>query len=258
MVVEVEDGVRILGVSGKRAADLLSRLAARGWLVRIRGKKAGAKYVITPWGPTAPSPILHNWFVLVREYMTPKPYYVSYYSAMALHNMTFQPINTIFISTPARPQKKMVAHVPVQLVSCQPQSLRWGVEDVWVTKQEQVKVSDLERTILDALDRPDYSGGVTELAKGLWVQRTSINWRLLMDYLHKMDRGAVYRRLGYLVETFRLKLPTPLAHRLHQQAHRYLGHVRLDPTLPHEGRYVPRWRLQVNVDPEELRRTAHT
>jgi len=40
-----------------------------------------------------------------------------------------------------------------------------------VTKQENVRVSDPERTIIDGLKQPQYSGRVTEVAKGLWMSR---------------------------------------------------------------------------------------
>jgi predicted transcriptional regulator of viral defense system len=35
-------------------------------------------------------------------------------------------------------------------------------------------------------------------------------------------------------------------------------YVRLDPALPAEGKRLRRWRLQLNVDPEELRAVVRT
>jgi predicted transcriptional regulator of viral defense system len=35
-------------------------------------------------------------------------------------------------------------------------------------------------------------------------------------------------------------------------------YVRLDPVLPAEGKRLRRWRLQLNVDPEELRAVVRT
>jgi predicted transcriptional regulator of viral defense system len=44
----------------------------------------------------------------------------------------------------------------------------------WVTKQESVEISDLERTILDGLRHPEYCGGITDVAKGLWMRHDDV------------------------------------------------------------------------------------
>ncbi|MDP3283910.1 MAG: hypothetical protein Q8M56_05745, partial [Desulfobacterales bacterium] len=61
--------------------------------------------------------------------------------------------------------------------------------------------------------------------------------------------GAVIRRLGYLMELFEIGTPKtrePLRERLTETV------VRLDPLLPPGGKFLHRWRLQLNVTPEEL------
>ena len=61
--------------------------------------------------------------------------------------------------------------------------------------------------------------------------------------------GAVVRRLGYLLEHYGLadaSVLEPLRGML------TATYQRLDPLLPAEGAFLSRWRLQVNVTPEEL------
>jgi Nucleotidyl transferase AbiEii toxin, Type IV TA system len=53
--------------------------------------------------------------------------------------------------------------VPYRFVYAAPSAL-WGSEPFWVTPYERVTASDLERTILDGLARPDLCAGVSEVA----------------------------------------------------------------------------------------------
>ena len=71
--------------------------------------------------------------------------------------------------------------------------------DHWVTKQEKVKVSDLEKTIIDSLYLPEYCGGIPEAAKGIWMRRQDLNMDRLIESTLRMDVGAVVRRWGYLL-----------------------------------------------------------
>jgi len=59
----------------------------------------------------------------------------------------------------------------------------FGTTRHWVTKQEWVDISDPERTVIDGLRQPEYCGGVTEVAKGLWMRHTDLRrpgwWTML-------------------------------------------------------------------------------
>ncbi|MBI2526661.1 MAG: hypothetical protein HYV93_11815 [Candidatus Rokubacteria bacterium] len=41
-------------------------------------------------------------------------------------------------------------------------------------------MSDLERTVIDGLHRPEYCGGLTEVATGLWLPREKVDVRRLV------------------------------------------------------------------------------
>jgi predicted transcriptional regulator of viral defense system len=59
----------------------------------------------------------------------------------------------------------------------------------------------------------------------------------------------VIRRLGYLMETCRIGENGGLARLRGKLTSTY---CRLDPVLPAEGRFLARWRLRLNVSPEEI------
>lgn len=102
---------------------------------------------------------------------------------------------------------------------------------------------------------PEYCGGLTELAKGIWMKKEELDGNKLVAYALRMDIGAVIRRLGYLMELFQIGSPKarePLRERLTETV------VRLEPLLPAGGKFLHRWRLRLNVSMEELLAAAKT
>jgi predicted transcriptional regulator of viral defense system len=112
-----------------------------------------------------------------------------------------------------------------------------------------VKVSDLERTVIDGLRQPEYCGGLTEVAKGLWMRHQQVQITKLVEYAHRLGVGAVIRRLGYLLELYGLAPEADLATLRKSLTKTYDP---LDPILPKVGPHLKRWRLQLNISPEEL------
>ena len=126
--------------------------------------------------------------------------------------------------------------------------MEWGVEDVWITPSQKVRASDLERTIIDCLDRPDLCGGISEIAKGIWVKRNDIDYQKLTQYANRLNRKSVAKRLGFLLETYGLgqEILSGLKDLLSP------SYTLLDPTLEDTGRFLSSWKIRVNIDPEEL------
>jgi len=65
----------------------------------------------------------------------------------------------------------------------------------------------------------------------------------------------VIRRLGFLLETSGAAAPADLDRLLARLTATY--HL-LDPGLPAEGHHVARWRLRLNVSPQELEAARST
>jgi predicted transcriptional regulator of viral defense system len=131
----------------------------------------------------------------------------------------------------------------------------FGLMDRWVAQQEKVRISDPERTILDGLRMPEYCGGLTELAKGLWIRKPDLKAVRLVDYALRMDVGAVIRRLGYLMELYDIGAP---ADRDRLRSKLTDTYANLDPLLPAEGKYLRKWRLRLNVSSDEFLSTVRT
>ena len=70
-----------------------------------------------------------------------------------------------------------------------------------------------------------------------------------------VDIGAVYRRLGYLLELFETEETGQLELLQKKLTATY---ALLDPVLPPEGKFIARWRLRLNVSPEEIKAIIQT
>jgi predicted transcriptional regulator of viral defense system len=244
-VFRLEDVREITGLSETSARSFVRKLVDRGVAARL---KPGL-YVLVPFELGRERQYPGNPLIVAREIMHGEEYYLSHATAMEIHGMTTQPHLVVLVSTP-KPRRPVTAlGVEFRFVRCQRKHL-FGLTEHWATKQEKVRVSDLERTIIDGLKQPEHCGGLTEVAKGLWMRRQDVNADRLVRYAQRIGVGAVVRRLGYLLETYEMAAP-PELYRLRSGL--TATYVRLDPVLPAEGKHLRRWRLQLNVDPEELR-----
>lgn len=162
--------------------------------------------------------------------------------------MVTQPQLAIFASSSKRLRSRTLHGTEFRFVYVQPQHY-FGAVKYWVTKQECVDISGLERTVNDGLRQPEYCGGITEVAKGLWMRHGDMQARRLVDDALRMTTGAVLRRLGYLLEFYAIAPRSELARLRNALTGTY---VPLDPMLPKEGPHLRRWRLQLNITPQEL------
>ena len=177
--------------------NLMARLVKRGLIARIKS----GKYLILQTG--AENTQLKNWPIIAREIIAPNSYFISHYSAMRLHGMTSHVALDVYLTTPARIPNKKLQDIRYHFIFSKKEHF-WGLTTHWATKQEQVQVSDLERTILDGLDRPDISGGMIDVVRGIWAKQKEIDWVKLAADAKKFKTKAAAKRLGFIIETLKM------------------------------------------------------
>lgn len=121
----------------------------------------------------------------------------------------------------------------------------FGTQVVWREKT-RVLVSDPARTMVDILDEPSIGGGIRHIAEILNVYFAADNRddSQLIQYIHRVGNRAVFKRLGYLLETLGLEAPTLIETCTKEMS---TGISLLDPTSPAKGQVFRRWNLRVNV-----------
>ncbi len=244
LIFTVKDAQAVTGSPLPAVHSLVSGLVKKKWLIRL----VQGKYLIIPLEAGERGEHTEDWFVIAKNLIEPKPYYLSHYSALDVHEMLTQPALTVYISTPIRRIPKRVLGATFQFVFTKPEDL-WGIEDVWATRTQQVKFSDLERTIIDCLDRPDLCGGVSEVAKGIWAKQNEIDYQKLINYAKRYGKKSVIKRLGFILETYSLGSKELL---LRLKKELTSSYVLLDPSLTASGKFKSSWKLRANIEPEEL------
>ena len=250
IVFSIDEAQKVTGKSYPATQQVLLRLTRAGWLVKLG---AGKYAIVSPSAGEDAVPEA-NRLVIARELTGDAPYYISHDSALEVHNMLTRPVTSVTISTPRRLKTRTILKVPYRFVTVRPEVM-WGFAPEWVSPGEQVQVSDRERTILDGLARPDLCTGVSEVATGLEMRKDDLDWVKLADYARRLGSQVVAKRLGYLLELYDLGTPQLLA-----GLQKLVGpsYALLDPLLPAGGRFLSRWRLQLNIDPEILKRIGST
>lgn len=243
-IFTLDDACKIYAGGRQETSNFLRDLVYRGVLARI---KSGV-FMILKMGQENTQ--LTNWPIIAHILSGTNNYYISYYAAMRLHGMTTHALTTITITMSKKHIAKKVNNIYYQFVYSKPEHF-WGACEHWVTKQEKVHVSDLERTILDGLERPDLCGGVIEVVRGIWSKQKQIDWSKLAEYARKYHTKAAVKRLGFILEMLNFadnSLPL-LANTIVDRK----DYILLDPNGSKVGKYVSRWRVQLNVNIDELK-----
>jgi predicted transcriptional regulator of viral defense system len=238
------DAQEITGLSSHLASSLLHKAVRRGLVSRL---KPGVFVIIPPELGSA-SEYAGDPFLTAIKLAGEAPCFISHASAMETHRMVTQPQLAVFASSSKRLRNRTVHGTAFRFVYVQPEHY-FGTTKHWVTKQESVEISDLERTVIDGLRQPEYCGGITEVAKGLWMRHQDMQATKLVGYALRISSGAVIRRLGYLLELYAIAPESELARLRDALSETYAP---LDPLLPKEGTHLRRWRLQLNITAQEL------
>lgn len=171
---------------------------------------------------------------------------LAYWSALNLHGLTQQFPNTVFIQTPQKKNNKNILGIPykfVKIASYKKTGITWnGYGSL------RYPVTDIEKTIVDCFDQPQYSGGYAELIRA--VKEANMNPENLIAYCKVIKNIAVMKRIGFLVEFLQLaKLETFIDFAKKNVNNRYNV---FDPQGLEEGEFVAEWKLRLNISKEEL------
>ena len=228
-------------VSPGFARKLAHALVRKGWLQRLRP----GLYLLSPshHGPDAIPDT--DPFRLGSRLVA--PYYFGYATAAELHGLLPQASRTYYLVTTARG----TAHVkhPAQFRRIHITKARFFGTETVTRRGETLVVSDRERTVLDCLTRPEFSGGIAGAVRVLESAGRGLDWRRLTLYLRKWKRRSLTRKLGYLAELLGSTVQPP-----GEWIRRALPHAN-DSYVPlghpaefgRRGVHNPRWRIIENV-----------
>lgn len=199
---EYKDALKVLPNSKENTVRrLLSDMTSRGLLMRI---KDGVYYII-PYEEN-PETFMPDWHLLVKYLVKEAKHYIGYYSALQIHNLITQPSlkEQIVVAKQIRPSEIKIKDITFQFIYHN-ESHFFGEKKTWIDNFNKVSCSDIEKTIIDCLFKPDYAGGIVEVARAIYSTKEKLDYNKLLEYTIKFDSQAVVKRLGYILELFEIE-----------------------------------------------------
>lgn len=230
--------------------ELLSDMTKRGLLMRL---KDGIYYII-PYEANAEN-FMPDWHLIVKYIVKDAEHYIGYYSALQIHNLITQPSlkEQIVVSKQLSPSVIKIKNIPFQFIYHNEKHF-FGSIKIWVDSFNKVLCSDLEKTFIDCLFKPDYAGGIVEIAKAIYISKDKIKFNQLLNYTKKFNSQAVIKRLGFLLDV--LEINNEIVEEL--QKLKTASYVILDTELPKTGKLISRWSIQQNVETDTIKSAIYT
>ncbi|MCL2327688.1 MAG: hypothetical protein FWC39_04135 [Bacteroidetes bacterium] len=185
-IFEIQNLKSTLDLDNRKINEIVENLVVKGFLSRIeRGKYCRANFRDEN----------------VIGIFLAKESAVAYWSALNLHGLTEQFPNKIFIQTTQLKKEVEFAGTTYQFIKIHPNK-RIGIVSNGYGNYK-FPITDIEKTIIDCFDLPQYSGGFAELIRAFY--NANLNAKKLTDYCSAVNNIAVIKRLGFLAELFEKK-----------------------------------------------------
>ena len=237
-------------LSNSALKELLSDMVKRGLLMRL---KKGLYYII-PYEKDAES-FMPDWHLIAGHLSKGDNHYIGYYSALQIHNLITQPSlkEQIVVSKQIRPSIIKIKNVDFQFIYHNENHF-FGAKKIWIDSFNKVLCSDLEKTFIDCLFKPDYAGGIVEIARAIYTSKDIIKFDRLFEYAELFKSQAVIKRLGFLLEI--LEMETDIIPKLNRI--KTASYVLLDTELPKSGKMISRWSIHQNLETETIKSAIYT
>ncbi len=240
--VTVSDAARELGVPRVDAAKRLARWAEQGWLRRA------SRGVYIPVPVDADDPLQWSEDPLVIADAVWPPCFFTGWTAANHWGLTEQIFRTTIVKSAGRVRRSemhLLDHT--YLLVHVDEADFWGLATIW-RDERRVAIADPTRTVIDVLDAPRLGGGMKHVAEIVAAYLDDHDRTALVEYGDRLGNGAVFKRLGYLLEQLAVD-DSDLIEACCQRVSS--GISPLDPSGPREGTRVSRWGLRLNVRLQE-------
>ncbi len=230
-----------LGISSTYMPECLYYLRQMGWILPI---KRGL-YSLSPIFLSGKK--IHEYEIAM---FLASPAVISHASAMHVHKLISLPPDCIFVSVTNKVSLPRVggSSNAVSVINGfryhfiqVAQQEYFGIQQIWLDGV-QIFVTNLEKTLIDALIKPKYCGDVTGVVAAFKTASSELNLEKLINYAEKCD-VAISKRLGWHLERNGFT-EADLAPLLSRQAN---GFVKLDPTNENFGAYNKKWMINENL-----------
>jgi predicted transcriptional regulator of viral defense system len=244
LAIRAHDLEQQLGYSREKANLMLSRLFNKGWLQRL---KSGVYRVIPP-GADAKAPPEDAWAIAMELF---SPCYISGWTAAEHWELTEQIFNSTIVFTTQKQRRKKIEIAGLTYITkfINAKDI-FGTQKLW-SSNTPILIADIHRTIIDILDDPQIGGSgrhVIDILK-TYLRNKNVNLSTLWQYAEKLNSGAVFKRLGFIVDI--LVKPSPeWLDKIQTQTKS--GVIKLDPSGSNVGPINTKWGIRINIPLEDI------
>lgn len=232
-------------------SKVLSGMVDKGMLIKL----SRGIYHIVPISADAEN-YIPDWHLVAKYIMKGKKYYIGYYSAMQVHGLITQPsLKEIIVINHRVPSSlKKIRGIEFQFVTHTTKRF-FGFKNTWINDNEKAVVSDLEKTLVDAVTRPHICGGMIEVGKAIYETRNKVNSDNLFNYLIQNESKAAIKRYLFICELVDVKWTS-----YHEGMLQKIGtsFSLLDTSAPDQGSKNSRFGLKINMDIETIENSIYT
>ncbi|MGW8315543.1 MAG: type IV toxin-antitoxin system AbiEi family antitoxin domain-containing protein [Bacteroidales bacterium] len=185
--------------------------------------------------------------------MKGKDYYIGYSSAMQILGLSkLSGSRTVVVTNrQVQPSIQTIAGQEFQFIN-HTRSRFFGYQEMWVTTYGKAMVSDLEKTIVDALSKPGLCGGIILIGKAIYHSGKRTDQEKLFYYLARNRIQAAKKRYLYITDTLEMNW-TPDHERMLKETGS--GISLLDPSGPDRGVKKSRFGLKINIEAGSLKKS---
>jgi predicted transcriptional regulator of viral defense system len=243
-VVEASDVIGLLD-SEQRGRKVIRNLIRKGWFVRL----TGGRYLLLPPERGAENIGENNPLAVAAAVVDES--YVGWWSAAAFHGFTTQKPTTVFVAVKRQTPARTIEGAEIRFITVAPRkffgSKRYNVYE------RRTLISDPEKTVVDCVDRPELSGGPTELARIIHAAMAEVDADKLVADAMRMESTALLKRLGFFTDLVKRPLPDTSRQRLRAAIPKstrstFGARVRRESDIG----YVAAWGLIVHASEKDL------
>lgn len=239
-ILSVSDFVEFYSITSSYARKMISELVAHGWLVRV-GK--GQYQLLPARTGLDPFPAGDKFTVACQRFPGS---FIAYGSAAEFHGLTQQVFPTVMLINTLRSGEHNVGNVRTLMVKVNAENC---IGSQFVTSGPNVSVSTIERTVLDAIDRPDLCGGISRLPGIVEGARDRLNVQALISLLPSYRSKSLVSKVGWILEAFEFDLPRPVENQLLERSGGVKSYL-VSPRMPEANpviSYSSKWGLSINA-----------
>ncbi len=171
---------------------------------------------------------------------------IAYWTALNLHGLTTQFSNSIYVQTSRQKSIKRVLGVMYRFVKVKEAKIGSIVK--FGHGNNEFAITNIEKTLFDCIDLPQYSGGIEQLFTA--IAKAKLNSSNLIAAAEQVGNISATKRIAYLIELYKKKNCKHFLEYANSKVNS--KYSLLDINSSNDGPYNAKWKLRLNVNEESL------